>query len=170
MSKPILYLMVGHPGAGKTTISRLIAKRTGAVHLWADEERHKMFDQPTHTESESIQLYEYLNHRANELLRSGHSVVFDTNFNFASDRQKLQDIAEQNDAISKVVWMTTPVAIARERAVHAPRERNGYMVGMTQEQFDSIVSKLEPPAKNENIIKIDNTTLDSESAIRILGI
>lgn len=129
-----------------------------------------MFDQPTHTESESIQLYEYLNHRANELLRSGHSVVFDTNFNFASDRQKLQDIAKQNDAICKVVWMTTPVAIAGERAVHAPRERNGYMVGMTQEQFDSIVSKLEPPTKNENIIKIDNTTLDSESAIRILGI
>lgn len=170
MSKPILYLMVGHPGAGKTTISQLIAERTGAVHLWADEERHKMFDQPTHTESESIQLYEYLNHRANELLRSGHSVVFDTNFNFASDRQKLQDIAKQNDAISKVVWMTTPVAVARERAVHAPRERNGYMVGMTQQQFDSIVSKLEPPTKNENIIKIDNTTLDSESAIRILGI
>lgn len=170
MSKPILYLMVGYPGAGKTTISKLIAERTGAVHLWADEQRHKMFDQPTHTESESIQLYEYLNHRANELLANGHSVVFDTNFNFASDRHKLQDIAKQNDALSKVVWMTTPVKVAHDRAVHSPIERNGYMVGMTEEQFDAIISKLEPPTKNENIIKIDNTKLDAEAAIRILGI
>jgi len=170
MSKPILYLMVGYPGSGKTTISKLIAKRTGAVHLWADAERHKMFGTPTHSNEESVQLYEYLNHRAAELLANGESVVFDTNFNFASDRGKLRDIADQRDAITKVIWLTTPVEIAHEQAVHPPTMRNGYMFGMTEEEFGSIVSKLEPPTKNENVIKIDRSKLDADSLLRILGI
>ncbi len=162
--------MVGYPGAGKTTISTLISKRTGAVHLWADAERHKMFGTPTHSQQESVQLYEHLNHRAAELLANGQSVVFDTNFNFASDREKLRDIAEQCQAETKVIWLTTPVEVAREKAVHPPKMRNGYMIGMTEEEFDSIVSKLEPPAKDEEVIKIDRSKLDADSLLRLLGI
>lgn len=162
--------MVGYPGAGKTTISKLIAKRTGAVHLWADAERHNMFDQPTHSHKESVQLYEYLNHRAGELLSNGESVVFDTNFNFFSDREKLREIANQRGAATKVIWLTTPTDIAREQAVHAPQMRNGYMFGMTNQEFDDIVSKLEPPKKNENVIKIDRAKLDADSLLRILNI
>lgn len=170
MSKPTLYLMVGYPGAGKTTISRLISKRTGAIHLWADAERHKMFGKPTHSTDESVQLYEYLNHRASELLASGKSVVFDTNFNFASDREKLRDIAKQCNAQTKVIWLTTPVEVAREKAVHPPEMRNGYMIGMTEQEFDSIVNKLEPPDKDEKVIKIDRSKLDAESLLSLLGI
>jgi predicted kinase len=168
MSQPKLYLFIGAPGAGKTTVAKLIAERTGAVHLWADAERHKMFGQPTHSTQESIQLYEYLNHRAAELLDNGQSVVFDTNFNFYEDRQKLREIATRCGADTIVVWVSTPEAVARQRAVHAPELRNGYMVGMTGEQFDAIVAKLEPPAKNEKIIKIDGAKLDPEAAVRLL--
>jgi predicted kinase len=170
MSRPILYIFIGSPGAGKTTVAKLIAERSGAVHLWADAERHKMFGEPTHSTEESIQLYEYLNHKAAELLTNGESVVFDTNFNFYDDRQKLRELANQRGANTVVVWLTTPVDVARSRAVHAPELRNGYMVGMTGEQFESIVNKLEPPAKNEKVIKIDGAKLDPESAVRLLGV
>lgn len=165
-----MYLMIGYPGSGKTTLSALIAKRTGAVHLWADGERRKMFGEPTHSEQESIQLYEYLNHRAAELLTNGESVVFDTNFNFAADRDKLRDIAKQRDAETKLIWLTTPVELARHKAVHPPEMRNGYMQGMTAEVFDSIVSKLEPPTKDEKVIKIDRSKLDADELLRLLGI
>ena len=169
MSKPQLYLMVGYPGAGKTTAARWITEATGAVHLWADVERHKMFDNPCHTEAESRQLYDHLNQKAEELLATGKSVIFDTNFNYYRDRQLLRDIAARNDAEATVVWVATPADIARERAVHANVVRNGYDFAMTPDQFQAIAGNLEPPRENEKTIKIDGTKLDRDALLRLIG-
>lgn len=166
--KPTLYLMVGYPGAGKTTVSQRIAKRTGAQHIWTDQERHKMFDQPTHGESESRQLYDHLNRWAGDLLLKGQSVVFDTNFNHYSDRELLRDIAAKAGARTALVWVTTPIDISRNRAVHSQIIRNGYDFTMTGEQFDAIANRLEPPREDENPIKIDGTNLDEAELDRLL--
>ncbi|HVV25980.1 MAG TPA: ATP-binding protein [Candidatus Saccharimonadales bacterium] len=163
-----LYLMVGYPGAGKTTAARWIAERTGAVHLWADVERNKLFDRPTHSQAESNQLYERLNEQTEQLLANGRSVVFDTNFNHYADRQLLRGIAARYKAETLVVWVCTPAAIARERAVHSRVVRNGYDFAMTGQQFDAIANKLEPPRKNEKIIKIDGTKLDAAAVMRLI--
>ncbi len=170
MSKPQLYLFVGHPGAGKTTIAQIIQQKTGAVHLWADVERHRMFDQPTHSLQESQRLYEHLNDTAEQLLASGKSVVFDTNFNFYEDRQKLRDIADRQGAETIIIWVTTPLEVAKSRAVHAQVIRNGYAVIMSEGQFDAIAAKLEPPTEAEKVIKIDGTKLDQEELLRLLSL
>jgi predicted kinase len=161
--------MVGYPGAGKTTVARWIAARTGAVHLWADVERNKLFTSPTHSETESGRLYQLLNEQTDRLLREGKSVVFDTNFNHYADRQLLRGIAERHGAESIVIWVATPAELAKQRAVHSRVVRNGYDFAMTGEQFDAIAAKLESPRpKNEKIIKIDGTKLDAEVVMRLI--
>ena len=169
MPKPKLYLFIGYPGAGKTTVARLIAETTGAVHLWADAERHKLFKRPTHSQAESLELYDRLNRRAADLLAASQSVVFDTNFNFYADRQKLRDIAARQGAETVLIWISVPRDVAKSRAVNVTDNRNGYQFSMTEEQFDNIVSKLEPPAKDEKFIKIDGTKLDRQEVIRLLS-
>lgn len=169
MAKPTLYLLVGSPGAGKTTVAKIIHEHNSATHLWADAERHKLFPEPTHSREESAQLYDKLNAAAAYLLANGKSVIFDTNFNFLADRQKLRDIAADQGADTLVIWVTTPVNVAKQRAVHIGGTRNGYADTMTEEQFDVIVSKLEPPTKNEKIIKIDGSKLDVGSVTRLLS-
>lgn len=170
MTKPILYLFIGCPGAGKTFIAQIISAKTGATHLWADAERHKLFDNPSHTLKESTELYDKLNASAAYLLANGKSVVFDTNFNFLADRRKLREIAAEQGATTTVIWVTTPVELAKKRAVHADTTRNGYDSNMTEEQFDTIVQKLEPPTKDEHFIKIDGTKLDDETVTRLLSL
>lgn len=168
MKQPALYLMIGYPGAGKTTVARWVAKETGAEHLWADVERHKMFGTPTHSETESRRLYDELNRRAEALLARGKSVVFDTNFNHYRDRQLLRDVASRNGADTIIVWVATPAGTARERAVHANIVRNGYDFTMTTEQFEAITDKLESPREDEKVIKIDGTKLDANEVMRLL--
>lgn len=160
MTKPTLFLFVGYPGAGKTTVAKVLEAATGATHLWADNVRWQMFKQPTHSAQESRELYEHLNDRTAELLRSGKSVIFDTNFNFRVDRDYLRHIAEEDGAQTVLIWLTTPLQIAHDRAAHSDITRNGYTVNMTHEMFENIVSKLEEPTKDENPIKFDGTKLD----------
>src|ERR1700740_2189499 len=108
MNKPRLYLFVGYSGAGKTTIAQALEEMTGAIHLWADSERHKLFAEPTHSHDESTELYKRLNEQAEELLKAGKSVIFDTNFNFHKDREHLQQIAKRVGAEAIIIWVTTP--------------------------------------------------------------
>ncbi len=169
MGKPVLYLFLGYPGAGKTTVAQLIAKHTGAVHIWADLERHKLFDQPTHDEAESRQLYDKLNQTTAQLLSQGKSVVFDTNFNRFDDRELLRGIAAKHGAESKLVWLTTPTDVAKERAVHANVVRNGYEFKMSAEQFSKIASHLEPPREDEKVIKISGIKIDSNEVMQLLS-
>ena len=170
MSSPTLYLFVGYPGAGKTTIARLIAEKTGAVHLWADHERMILFGNPSHTQAESDELYRQLNERTGELLAAGHSVIFDTNFNHFADREHLRQIAQKHNANTVLIWLKTPRETAKERAVHDANLRNGYEAVMTSGQFDTIAIKLEPPTDEEQPITIDGTNIDVEAVKKQLGL
>lgn len=169
MSRPILYYFVGYPGAGKTTISEIIHKQTGAKHIWADQERNRIFANPTHSEEESRQLYEKLNTAAEYLLSNGKSVIYDTNFNYANDRQKMRDIAAEHGAEAILIWVTTPKNTAKKRAVHPSIIRNGYDYHMSSEEFEKIVKKLQKPSEDEKAIKIDATKFDEKTVERLLN-
>jgi predicted kinase len=168
VNKPKLYFFVGFPGAGKTTLAKSIADATGATHIWADDERHQLFPAASHTEEESVQLYDILNRRAEELLSKGESVVFDTNFNYYDDRQAMRDIADRQKAETVMIWLNVPREIAKNRAVCSDKVRNGYKISMSNEQFDAIADKLEPPTDQEKYINIDDIEQDENTLKHVL--
>lgn len=170
MSRPIVYLFVGYPGAGKSHVARLIAERTGADHLWADIIRQQMFPNPCHSREESKQLYDTLNTRTAELLTAGHSVIFDTNFNFYDDRELLRGIASSVGASTILIWVNTPLEIAYKRAVHSEATRNGYTANITAEDFERMANNLQPPRPEEQAILIDGTDLHPDDVYHTLSI
>jgi predicted kinase len=166
-----LYLFVGYPGAGKTTVANYICEATGAVHIWADRERQKMFGEPTHSAQESHKLYDALNGRTATLLREGKSVVFDTNFNFAKDRAHLRQVAKQSGAQAKIIWLTTDKELAEHRAVHDSHNKPTRLYGnMDHETFQRITGHLQPPTDDEKPIKIDGTHVTKESVLLAVGL
>ncbi len=163
-----LYIFIGYPGSGKTTIAKIIADETGAKHIWADVERHKIFKNPSHSTDESHNLYKQLNEATNYLLSQNKSVVFDTNFNHYADRIKLKKIADKNKAQTVIIWVNTPKKVAKYRSVLAKISRNLYKMHMSEKQFEDIISKLEPPKKDELVIKIDGTDATKTHILRSL--
>ncbi len=169
--KPTLYIFVGYPGAGKTTIAKLIETRTGAIHLWADRVRQEMFDTPSHSRHESRQLYDKLNAETAAWLQQGQSVIFDTNFNFYEDRQLLRAIAKENGASTVLIWVTTPEDIAKNRAVEKSDGETTRIYGnMTATDFARMAGNLQPPRDDEQALKIDATNLVVDDVYLALNI
>lgn len=163
MKQATLYLMLGYPGAGKTTTAKVIHDVTGAVHLWADDIRRETYGEPTYTHEENLVLYEYLNKVAEQLLEAGQSVIFDTNFNFFADRQKLREIAKKHQAQSKVIWVTTNKELAKERATANAHTQDTRVLGnMPSSTFDRMSQNLELPRENEDVIEVDGTKVSHE--------
>jgi predicted kinase len=168
MKKPELYLMVGYPGAGKTTTAQIIAKLSRAEHIWADKERRKIFGR-TYKPEDSDELYSHLNKRVKQLLRRGKSVIFDTNFNHRRDRDHLKQIADNAGASTKLIWLTTPEDLAYQRAIMTNGGKRLF-VEMSHEDFEKVVSHLEPPAEDEHPIKLDGTKISEQYIKEWLGL
>lgn len=166
---PTLYLLVGYPGAGKTTVSRALHKLTGAQHLWADHIRKEQFKGPHYTAQENRKLYESLNHLTDELLAAGTDVIYDTNFNFYKDRQKLRQIAAQNHAQAVLLWVKAPKPIAKERATSGAHKQDSRVLGnMSEADFERLTNHLETPREDERAIIVDGTKVSPEYLASVL--
>lgn len=166
-----LFILVGYPGSGKTTASRLIAELTGAEHIWTDHERHKLFAHPTHSEQESRELYNRLNTQTDQLLSQGKSVIFDTSFNYRRDRDYMRAIAAKYDADIKVIRVLAPRELAKSRALHPDHaSSNHYAWTMAPDDFERIAGHLEEPADHEQAIVMDGTMMTKEYVGEALGL
>ena len=92
--------------------------------------------------------------------RFGLSLVFDTNFNFYADRQKLREVAAEQSALSLVVWITTVKSIAKTRATQNAHAQGTRVLGdMSPETFERMSDSLEPPHPDERSIQLDGTKI-----------
>jgi predicted kinase len=168
---PTLYLMLGYPGAGKTTAAKVIHDVTGAVHLWADKERRERFGTPTYSTEENEQLYNQMNQEALTLLSGGESVIFDTGFNYFKDREALRKIATEAKADCRLLWVTVDEATARERATKDAHLQDTRPHGdMSDAEFEHLVGRLEPPQPDEHHIELDGTKITREYITQELGL
>jgi predicted kinase len=170
MTHQTLYLMLGIPGAGKTTASKIIADATGASHIWADQVRRTIHTVPSYTQSENDELYAKLNKTADKLLGQGESVIFDTAFNHYEDRQKLQAIADKHGANTLVVWVKASSELAKQRAQNSHNHIHTRLLGdMTDEHFLALRDKLEEPKDTEKTLILDGTKLSKAYVLKSLN-
>jgi|SRR3989344_939163 len=165
-----LYLMLGYPGAGKTTTAEVIHELTGAVHLSSDNLRVEMFDNPVYDQTEHDALYKALDEKAETLLSSGKSVIYDANLNRYQHRQDKYAICERTGAKPVLVWVQTPKELAKQRATETNRlhlvPRDETLVQM----FDRIADLIEQPIATEPFLTVDGTKVTPEYVANVLGI
>ena len=83
---PLLILVSGYSGSGKSTVAQILVECIGGVRLRADVERKRLFahalDQPTllYSEEASDKTYEELAEISQMLLRNNISVIVDASF------------------------------------------------------------------------------------------
>lgn len=152
--------MMGLPGAGKTTVAKVIEEMAGAIRLTSDEARVMIWDSPEFTEGEHQQLYEYLDDQTMHLLKAGKSVIYDANLNRLEHRQEKYQLAQKLGVEVKLVWVRTPLGVAKNRRIEDVHHHHLVTKNEDPESmFERIASVIEEPQADEPCIELDGTKI-----------
>lgn len=168
MQKPTLYLMLGYPGAGKTTTANIIHELTGAVHLSSDELRGEIFPKPDFSQQEHENLYKTIDQTSEHLLQQGKSVIYDANLNRLQHRQEKYAICKKAGATPVLLWVQAPRSIAKQRAAYIDRQHLVPDNETPDEMFERIANVIEEPKNDEPYTVIDGTKVTKEYVAGLL--
>ncbi|MBI2859543.1 MAG: AAA family ATPase [Chloroflexi bacterium] len=125
--RPVLVLMAGLVGTGKTTVARTLQDMLGGVVVSSDvvrkqlagipetDHRHRGDGEGIYTPAFSKKTYETLFRKAEDLLASGQSVMLDATFGYKADRLRAKKLADSLGARFLAVECVLPEEEARRR-------------------------------------------------------
>jgi predicted kinase len=159
MTTPLIHLVGGSTGAGKTTYAIALSARLGAIRFSIDEWMTALFwmDSP-----QPIQ-FEWTIERVNrceaqifavarQLAARAVPSVLDLGFATAAQRAKFATLAKESDLVAQLHFIDIP-ADERWRRVVSRNESKGetYRLDVPREMFEFMESMWEPPSDAEMI-------------------
>ena len=110
-----LYMMIGLPASGKSTIAKDIAKSEGAIIVSSDEIRKELFGD-INDQSNNVKVFEEVINRAKFYLANKYNVIIDaTNINYKKRRHLLNSIDNLHGKDRIAILVATPYEECLER-------------------------------------------------------
>lgn len=115
VAKPVIIVISGLPGTGKSYLCGKIAERLPVVVLESDVLRKLLFSSPDYNPTESSRLFRAIHLLIWRLLEKGISLVLDATNLSESYRERLYSIADHLDAKLILVRVEAPPEVVKER-------------------------------------------------------
>lgn len=115
VAEPVLVIVSGLPGTGKSFFCRRLAEKLPAIILESDALRRVLFPQMDYSQTESTRLFKAIRLLAERLLRRGFYIIIDATNLSERFRQYFYSIAERLDVKLVVVSVEAPPLLVKER-------------------------------------------------------
>ena len=141
MNKPILAVMIGISGSGKSTFSNGLKTSLNAEMVETDAIRVELTEN-IEDQTQNPRVFGVAKRRIDNILSQGKNAVIDATSVSVRDRKDWIDIARKNNAEVRAYFVDTPVDVAKQR--NRRRERK-----VPEDVIDRQASRLQPPTKAE---------------------
>lgn len=153
--QPVVYLLVGLTGSGKTTYAQQVLKPGGAVRLSVDElvyQRHGRYgvDYPEqeYFAREALALAE-VRERLAQLVKAGQDVVVDHGLWLRRDREEWKKLIEQAGGRWRLVYFDVPRRELLRRLAERNLREDADALTVTPEALEDFYARFEPPGEDE---------------------
>jgi len=152
--KPLLILLYGYPGAGKSYFARQLCDHLQVAHVHGDRIRGELFEQPRYDKEENEAITQLMDYMTGEFLQAGMSVVYDANALRAGQRRILRDLARKQRAQPLLIWLQIDAESAYARAANRDRRRadDKYAGPSDRATFERIAGAMQNPHNEEYIV------------------
>lgn len=151
-TRPVVHVICGFIGAGKTTFARKLEANTGAVRITKDEWLIRLIgNDPT------IDGYEEIDNKicglsrdiAFHLVEKGVDVILDEGFWAREERAELRSRIDAVGAEGVLYYLDTPIETIRERVVGRNNNPTKDSFIISREMLDSYLRYWQPPDEDE---------------------
>lgn len=163
-NKPLLILLYGFPGAGKTYFARQLCENIQAAHVHGDRIRAELFEQPRYDREENEVIEHLMEYMSGEFLNADMSVVFDTNAMRLAQRRQLRDLARKSGAQPVLVWFQVDLESAFARASKRDRRRTDdkFTPATDRATFDRLAAGMQNPQNEDYIVISGKHTFNTQ--------
>lgn len=154
-SEGTLYFLIGKMGAGKSTHSKVVTTRCGAVCISADEWLSQLYPDEIHTFDDFLlrhrRLLTVIGPHVQQLLSSGHSVVMDFPANTRQARQWFVRLAEDVQAPHCAMYLAASDDLCLSRLALRREQQPERAAFDNEAVFAAVTKRFEPPEEDEDL-------------------
>lgn len=155
-NKPLLILLYGFPGAGKTYFARQLSEHMQAAHVQSDRIRGELFDEPRYDKEEDTVVGQLMDYMTEEFLNAGLSVVYDVNAMRYTQRHAMREAARKLKVQPLLIWLQIDPESAYARIAKRDRRRvdDKYAPAVDRAKFENLATGMQNPRTTEDYMVI----------------
>ncbi len=156
LNRPVLVMLYGYPGSGKTYFARQLCEDIKAAHIQGDRIRYELFEEPRYDRQENEIVEHLMNYMSEEFLTAGISVVYDMNATRLAKRRELRDLARKTKTQPLLVWFQMDPDTAFQRIAKRDHRKTDdkYAMPVDQKMFEYLLGTMQNPEPTEEYMVI----------------
>ena len=152
--RPLILIMVGLPGSGKSFFARQFADMFSAPLIHYDRLQYELFAEPSFSTNEHELLQRLAHYQIQELLKTKRSFIVDGGQNTRQDRVALEELARKHGYNTLVIWVQTDDPTAKMRSLRRnPKHIDDvYKPKIAESQFAMLSKRLVTPTRESYVV------------------
>lgn len=174
LAKPLVIMMVGLPGAGKSFFAKQFSDTFGAPLVSFDRLRHELFTDPQFSPDENDIIARVAQYQFEELLKTARTFICDGGCNTRVARNNITQLARKAGYDTLTIWVQTDTGTCHLRATkrNAKRADDQYNANLSTEEFQKQAKILTPPVREPALVISGKHTYATQARVvlkRLVG-